>query len=162
MLTTLLHRLQQRLRRIEPARRIEVCPPALLRRAGMAAPGWRGGLRAWLGAGWSAEAPARSRCAAPAGLPEVRNEFVQELDDIRTQQAGLLLERIRIARSLRELWHLRPEVFGLVALCHSQAEAQVRLDRLNRHFPTRSPRSGFGALDGGAATGDSRSTSSSI
>ena len=89
MLTTLLHRLQQRLRRIEPARRIEVCPPALLRRAGMAAPGWRGGLRAWLGAGWSAEAPARSRRAAPAGLPEVRNEFVLRVTGIvRPRLAG--------------------------------------------------------------------------
>ena len=160
MLTTLLHRLQQRLRRIEPARRIEVCPPALLRRAGLAAPGWRGGFRAWLGTGWSASAPMHAR-PAPAGLREVRDEFIQELADIRTQQAGLLLERIRIARSLRELWHLRPEVFGLVALCHSQTEAQARLDRLNRHFPTRSPRSGFGALEGISAAGDSRNSSSS-
>jgi hypothetical protein len=160
MLTALMHRLQLRLRRIEPARRTEVCPPALLRRAGLAAPGWRGGLKAWLGTGWNAAAPTRVR-PAPAGLREVRDEFVQELADIRTQQAGLLLERIRIARSLRELWHLRPEVFGMVALCHSQAEAQTRLERLNRHFPTRSPRSGFGALDGGAAAGEARNTSSS-
>jgi hypothetical protein len=160
MLTALMHRLQLHLRRIEPVRRIEVCPPALLRRAGLAAPGWRGGLKAWLGAGWAAGAPIRVR-PATVGLREVRDEFVQELGDIRTQEAGLLLERIRIARSLRELWHLRPEVFGLVALCHSQAEAQARLDRLNRHFPTRSPRSGFGALDGAAAAGESRNTSSS-
>ena len=40
-----------------------------------------------------------------------------------------------------------PEVFKLVALHFSQAEAQCRLDRLNRHFPTRSPRSGFAPLD---------------
>ncbi len=155
MLTALMHRLQQRLRRVEPARRTEICPPALLRRVGLAAPGWRGSITAWLCAGWDATALARLH-PAPAGLQEVRAEFVRELADIRTQRAGLLLERIRISRSLRELWHLRPEVFGLVALCHSQAEAQVRLDRLNRHFPTRSPRSGFGALDTGAL-GESRS-----
>ena len=46
----------------------------------------------------------------------------------------MVQERVRIARSLRDLWHLRPEVFRLVALRHSQAEAHQRLDRLNRHF----------------------------
>lgn len=146
MFTALMHRLQQRLRHDEPTRRTESCPPALLRQTSLAAAGWRGGLRSWLGAGWDA-APAARPVACASGLREVRDEFMQEIADVRTQQAGLLLERIRVARSLRELWHLRPEVFGLVALCHSQAEAQARLDRLNRHFPTRSPRSGFGALD---------------
>jgi len=29
---------------------------------------------------------------------------------------------------------------------HSQHEAERRLARLNRHFPTRSPRSGFAPL----------------
>jgi len=77
----------------------------------------------------------------------VRDEFVQALADIRTQQVGMLQARIRLSRSLRELWHLRPEVFKLVALQFSQAEAQCRLDRLNRHFPTRSPRSGFSLLE---------------
>jgi len=69
------------------------------------------------------------------------------LQDIRTQQVGVLQVRIRVAHSMRELWHLRPEVFRLVALHFSQAEAQCRLDRLNRHFPTRSPRSGFAPLE---------------
>lgn len=84
--------------------------------------------------------------AAPGALQGVRDEFLQALEDIRTQQAGRLLAHIRGAGSLRELWHLRPEVFNLVALRYSQSEAEVRLDRLNRHFPMRSPRSGFGPL----------------
>ena len=49
--------------------------------------------------------------------------------------------------SLRELWHLRAEVFSLVSLQHSQHAADTRLAQLNRHFPSRSPRSGFGALE---------------
>lgn len=79
----------------------------------------------------------------------VRAEFIQALSGVRTPQAGLLEQRIGIARSLHELWHLRPEVFKLVALHFSQCEAQRRLDQLNRHFPTRAPRSGFGALGPG-------------
>lgn len=70
----------------------------------------------------------------------------------------MLQQRINIARSLHELWHLRPEVFKLVALRYSQGEAQSRLDRLNRHFPTRAPRSGFGAFELGAAAVPRRPT----
>jgi len=77
----------------------------------------------------------------------VRGEFLAALQDIRTQEVAVLRHRIGVARSSRELWHLRPEVFRLVALRFSQAEAQCRLDRLNRYFPTRSPRSGFAPLD---------------
>jgi hypothetical protein len=50
------------------------------------------------------------------------------------------------ARSLRELWHLRSEVYRLVALQTSQSEAERRLADLNHHFPTRAPRSGFAPL----------------
>ncbi len=35
------------------------------------------------------------------------------------------------------------DVDRLVAVEHSQAEAEARVASLNRHFPTRSPRSGF-------------------
>ena len=44
------------------------------------------------------------------------------------------------ARSLRELWHLRAEVYNAVAIQFNQYEAEQRLSRLNRHFPTRAPR----------------------
>ena len=68
---------------------------------------------------------------------------MQSLADVNTQQVGFVKGRITLAASLRDLWHLRPEIFRMLALQFSQAEAQCRLDRLNRHFPTRSPRSGF-------------------
>jgi hypothetical protein len=159
MLTEILHRLRHRASRQSAPRRTEIIPPALLQGAGALVPGWRVGLREWLSTGW--HAPSRDpACAAPhAGskrLQSIRDEFLDALHDVRTQQAGMLQERIRIARSLRELWHLRPEVFGLVALRYSQAEAQLRLDRLNRHFPTRAPRSGFAPLDSAAPAAESR------
>lgn len=150
MFTEIIYRLRRQALRFGSRRRIEVCPPALLQVVSGMAPGWRG----WLQSSWSASAsgPACTQktfagASQEPRLHRIREEFLQTLADIRTQQAGMLQERIRIARSLRELWHLRPEVFKLVALHFSQSEAQCRLDRLNRHFPTRSPRSGFGFLD---------------
>jgi hypothetical protein len=156
MLTDLLHRLRRQARRAAGTRRIEVCPPALLQGSALSTVGWRAGWRDWLSTGWipslsgtAAQAPHPSgqNGASNPRLCQARDEFLQALADIRTQQIGMLQGRIRIARSLRELWHLRPEVFERVALQFSQAEAQCRLDRLNRHFPTRSPRSGFAPLD---------------
>ena len=155
MLAELMHRLQHRASRLGQARRTEICPPALLRGAAHAASSWRSGLRDWRVTGW--QVPVRDAAlSGNAGVRRVRDEFVLSLHDIRTQQSGMLQERIRIARSLRELWHLRPEVFKLVALRFSQAEAQARLDRLNRHFPTRSPRSGFAQLDGASGAAGPR------
>lgn len=127
----------------------ESCPPPSLR----CTPRWRLQLRRWLAwavpRGWGS---ARATLPEPplrgtAVLPVVQREFIDALADLESAQAGALLTRIKVARSLRELWHLRPEVYELVAIRHSQAEAELRLARLNRHFPTRAPRSGFGALD---------------
>lgn len=146
MLAELTHRLLRRAPAIAPARRTESCPPGLLHAAARADSGWRSGFRQWLASGWQT---ARSEPAS--GLVRARDEFLQALEDIRTPPAELLELRIRGARSLRELWHWRAEVFRQVSLHHSQAEAQARLDRLNRHFPTRSPRSGFSPLEGSAA-----------
>ena len=150
MFTEIIDRLRRQALRSGSRRRLEICPPALVQGSVGFAPGWRG----WLHAGWnvSASGTAGQRQPLAGGatdprLRRVRDEFLQALQDIGTQQVGVLQGRIRIARSLRELWHLRPEVFKRVALHFSQAEAQSRLDRLNRHFPTRSPRSGFGLLD---------------
>ncbi len=157
MLHALLHRLHRPAGPAEGRRRIEICPPSLLPGGALAAAGWRAGLRDWLSTGWSASAgglpgQARGRAgrdrAGDQRLGTVRNEFLAALQDIRTQEVALLRHRIGIAHSLRELWHLRPQVFKLVALRFSQAEAQCRLDRLNCHFPTRSPRSGFAPLEG--------------
>ena len=88
---------------------------------------------------------------APPGratpLAIVRREFVDALDDIPTSTADQLDVRIRAARSLRELWHLRADVFNAVSCYSSQSEARNRLSRLNRHFPVRTPKSGFGGFD---------------
>jgi hypothetical protein len=123
-----------------PSTRLEVCPPALL---GTANPLARRVLK-WLQAG----APLASRRPDPAQhLRNVRDEFADTLSDIRTQHAGFLQHRVQRARSMRELWHLRSEIYGVISLHHSQHEAESRLAGLNRHFPTRSPRSGFMPLD---------------
>jgi len=76
----------------------------------------------------------------------VRGDFLSCLDDIHLETTNALRVRVDAARSLRELWHLRTELFRQVALQHSQFEAEQRLARLNCHFPTRAPRSGFASL----------------
>jgi len=128
--------------RSRPAR-VAVCPPD---RDGN--PPWLARLRDWLGSAWqrdaSAGAPASTRPAR--ALDAARQEFIDAIESFDAPVAEALLDRIHYARSLRELWHLRAEVFRLVSLHHSQAEADVRLNALNRHFPTRSPRSGFAPL----------------
>ena len=73
-------------------------------------------------------------------LTLVKDEFLGCMADIQLAQAGLLHERITRARSLRELWHLRLPLYGVVCQCFSQTEAERRLGRLNRHFPTRTAR----------------------
>jgi hypothetical protein len=114
------------------------------------------GLIDWLSTRWRTPSPSLSGSAPPsldaAGadeerLDQVRDEFLHMLDGVRSDDAALVQARIRFARTQRDLWHLRPELFRLVALQFSQAEAQSRLDLLNRHFPTRSPRSGFAPLE---------------
>ncbi len=97
------------------------------------------------GAGRSVWPWQRTAPSHPA-LDEARSAFVQALDDIDSREAACLTMRIRYAPTLQALWHFRTEVFLLVSLHHSQHEARLRLERLSRHFPTRSPRSGFGAL----------------
>lgn len=90
-------------------------------------------------------APAPGDSAPPIGtLPAVRADFHRAVADlVEARAAGDLVRRIEHSRSLRELWHLRSDIYQLVALQYSQAEADERLARLNRHFPTRAPRSGF-------------------
>jgi hypothetical protein len=79
-------------------------------------------------------------------LPAVRADFLQCLHDVPAHAAAPLAQRIDAARSLRDLWHLRTEVYRIVSLAHSQGEAERRVAGLNPHFPTRAPRSGFAPL----------------
>lgn len=83
-------------------------------------------------------------------LPGVQREFRVALADIdghHREGRDALMDRIARARSLRELWHMRLDVYNLVATAHSEFEAAQRLALLNRHFPRRATRaSSFGAL----------------
>jgi hypothetical protein len=117
--------------------RAEVCPPSL-RQAPRSA--WS---RLWfwlLAPGPMQASPSVNR------LPPVRQDFLNSLGDIDGSPACSLSTRIGQARSLRDLWHLRAELYSVVALSHSQQEAERRVAQLNRHFPTRAPRSGFAPL----------------
>lgn len=132
---------------IETRPRIEVCPPALRQPAGLRR------LGRWLRRQLSAPAPFDAASAARLDsrradvLRAARADFIRELDGMTTTDADSLRCLVADSQSLRELWHLRSKVFGIVAVLHSQNEAMLRLERLNRHFPTRSPRSGLAPLD---------------
>jgi len=118
--------------------RPEVCPPSL--RVAPEGGAWQRFLF-WL------MAPAPHDAAPPVNrLPGVRTEFMATLSDIDSPDADRLRHRIGDTRSLRELWHLRAEIYRLVGCAHSQHQAEERVALLNRHFPTRAPRSQFASL----------------
>ncbi len=70
----------------------------------------------------------------PERLVAARFDFIDAVDDIRTDAARALQSRIAATRSLHELWHLRAEAFSLISRRHSQREAADRLATLDRHF----------------------------
>ncbi len=118
--------------------RFDCSPPSLRHAPGGTA--WQR-LMFWL------MAPSPNNAAPPLNrLPGVKTEFLAALTDIAGEVADRLRWRIQEARSLRDLWHVRADVYSLVALHHSQAQAEQRLLMLSHHFPTRAPRSQFGAL----------------
>ena len=73
-------------------------------------------------------------------LERARGEFVAAMEGMLALDTGDLLRRAQHARSLRELWHLRSELYTTIARRASQAEADARLARVNQHFPTRAQR----------------------
>ena len=92
-------------------------------------------------------APAPQDAAPPLNrLPGVQEEFQRALIGIEEAAAYAMACRIANARSLRELWHLRTDVYTLIAQQCSEFEAAQRVSLLNHHFPTRAPRSGFAPL----------------
>ncbi len=117
--------------------RTEVCPPSL-RTAPRST--WH---RLWF---WLMAPGPLQASPGPDRLPPVRSDFIDSLRDLDVPEAKGLSYRIDQARSLRDLWHLRTELYSLVARSHSQHEADRRVAQLNRHFPTRAPRSGFAPL----------------
>ena len=119
------------------ALRVQCGPPSLRHAPGSL---WQR-LMFWL------MAPAPRDAAPPLNrLPGVRTDFMASVADISTEEADRIRLRVHEARSLRELWHVRAELYRVVAVTHSQAQAEQRLLLLNRHFPTRAPRSQFASL----------------
>lgn len=113
-----------RLRRPPPATttlatRSQIRPPETW---GQAAPVWES-LRLWL----SGKAPVDP-------LPVTRQDFLAALDGLGGRGAQDLRLRGEHAHSMRELWHLRAELYNLIARQLSQAEAEHRLAQVNRHF----------------------------
>jgi hypothetical protein len=128
--------------RTRPAR-LEVCPP----QRNVSMQDWLSRVKGWLATGWpGTQSRAESRCDPALALAAARQDFLQAVADIDLPPAATLLDQIEFARSMRELWHLRAEVFALVSMQRNQHEADQRLAALNRHFRTRAPRSGFGGL----------------
>jgi len=71
-------------------------------------------------------------------LAALRRAFVDALHDIDTPASVDLALRATHARSMRELWHLRPELYNLIARALSQVEAERRVALVNAHFPDSS------------------------
>lgn len=128
-----LLRLRSMVRRLGSAvstlesRPAEVPPPALW---GVPRQTWWTSLLDWLrnDSGHRPEQVVRT-------IDGARNDFLLAMADLDSAQANGLRQRVNTARSLRELWHLRTELYGLVARDISQAQAEQRLARVNRHFP---------------------------
>lgn len=118
--------------------RIEVCPPELW----PSSLGWRARLRRWLDSrpAWMPSSTSTSSAPPLDRLTLAREEFIACLADLSGPDPWDLGERIARARSLRELWHLRSRVYGVVAVTLNQTEAERRIERLNRHFPVRAQR----------------------
>jgi hypothetical protein len=123
--------------------RVEVQPPSLRH----APSSWRQRLLFWL------LAPAPQDAAPPLDrLPHIKRDFVACLEDVPPEQAQTLRCAIDDARSLRELWHLRADLYACIGRVYDEREAERRIARLNTHFSTRVPRTGLspaGAADGG-------------
>lgn len=120
--------------------RTEAYPPSLRYEPGTPGTPWQRWLF-WL------LAPAPQEAAPPLSkLPQARNDFKATLCDLLSDDADALRERIDHARSLRDLWHARAEIFRVVGIARSQEEAERRLAQIDHHFPSRAPRSQFALL----------------
>ena len=119
-------------------RRAEVQPPTLFSRSQPAWKRWIVGAWQWL---WDMDDNDAMDLNQPLqGLEMVKNEFNTALWDLQSIRANQVRDMIVQARSLRELWHLRTDVFRVVALHRGQTEAEMRMEALDAHFPIRASR----------------------
>lgn len=113
--------------------REQICPPELFIRS---RPAWQ----RWLSRCWARLTPATG---APlpwrpmAGIHAAREAFFLAASDLRGEAAEDLRERIGRARSLRDLWHLRLDLFNLLSCASGQAAAEEQMQALNAWFPRR-------------------------
>lgn len=120
--------------------RIEVKPPQVW----PSSLSWWGRVQRWL----MQDNPWTAGSKRPVNrLALVKGEFRRHMDGLSGIGAARLADQLDRARSLRELWHLRSTLYGLLAVQFDQAEAERRMAQLNRHFPMRAPRAGH-ALHG--------------
>ncbi len=138
MSTALIHRLLQRKAAPPTTLRMNVCPPDVCPQAESL---WQQTLR-WLVGGDTEAVP-----ALRTPLEKARSEFVAAMSGLVEVDHNGLLKRAQHARSLRELWHLRSELYTLIARRVSQFEADARLARVNQHFPTRAQRTSTPATE---------------
>jgi len=138
MSTALLHRLLHRKPAAPTTLRMNVCPPDVCPQPESL---WSATLR-WLVGGDVEAVP-----ALRTPLEKARTEFVEAMTGMLEFDHNFLLKRAQHARSLRELWHLRSELYTLVARRTSQFEADARLARVNQHFPTRAQRTSTPVTD---------------
>ncbi|MEP6505189.1 MAG: hypothetical protein ABJD97_17755 [Betaproteobacteria bacterium] len=113
--------------------RLNVCPPDVCPARDSL---WSSVLR-WL-VGGDVEAVPSLRTP----LEKARTEFVAAMGGVIEFDHNDLLMRAQHARSLRELWHLRAELYTLIARRVSQHAADEHLARVNQHFPSRAQRTG--------------------
>lgn len=118
------------------ARRAGVTPPSQFAPPQPLWKTWAKGLWNWL---WDADESSRP-LASPLGLRAIKTEFVASLWDLQSLRANQVRDQIEATRSLRELWHLRADVFKVISTHRGQIEAQLRLDALDSHFPVRASR----------------------
>ena len=68
-------------------------------------------------------------------LRKTRTSFHALLADIKSPRTYRVCYQIEASRTLRELWHLRTDVYELLAESRGESEANLRIASLNRHFP---------------------------
>jgi hypothetical protein len=81
---------------------------------------------------WGAALPCQS--VLLNNVPTARAAFEACLRGLHGDDIDALQRSIQRSRSLRDLWHLRTWLYTEVARTFSQAEAELRLNRLNAHF----------------------------